>query len=307
MALVFVFPGQGAQYVGMGLGLYEGNERANAVLSEAESAFGGGLLDVMFKGPEEELKKTDYTQPAIFALSAAIYEVVREKYGAKPAFFAGHSLGEYTALYAAGAFDFKSAMELVKIRGKLMQEASLKIKSSMAAVLGLDAEAVKELCARVKDAGYLAAANINAPGQIVVSGDMAAINAAEAAAKELGAKRYIKLSVAGAFHSDIMAPAADGLKRAMESFTFSRLSTPVVANASASRVVEPQEIKDSLVKQVVSPVRWIETVEYLKEHGAGTFVECGPGNVLTGLVKKIDRSLKTVNYAKLEDINSNIL
>lgn len=304
MSIAVVFPGQGSQYVGMGLDLYEGNERANAVIAAADFAFGRGLKDVMFLGPEEELKKTHNTQPAILTASAAAYDIIREKLAGKVAYFAGHSLGEYTALYAAGVMDFETAVKLVKRRGELMQEASTNVKSGMAAVLNLDMEAVKKLCEMVKPAGYMGIANINSPGQIVVSGDMAAIDAGEAAAKELGAKRYVKLPVAGAFHSEVMRPAADGLKSEINKFAIKDAVIPVVANVTASEITKADDIKTSLVSQVVSSVRWVECVEYMMSKGVDTFIEVGPGNVLSGLIKKIDKNLKAINVGKLEEANN---
>jgi [acyl-carrier-protein] S-malonyltransferase len=301
MSTAIIFPGQGSQYVGMGLPFYEGNERANAIFAKARAAFGVELLDTMFSGPEEILKKTDFTQPAIFTFNCAVYEAIRDR--VKPAFFAGHSLGEYSAVFASGALDFETAFMLVKLRGSLMQEASAESEGGMAAVLGLDAEKVKELCAKVSAAGnYLALANINCPGQIVVSGDKAGIDAGEIIARELGAKRYIKLAVAGAFHSRLMQPASDAFKAKIDSFKFGDATVPVISNVTASAVTSGAEIKKLLVEQIVSPVRWIETIEYMKAKGVDTFIEAGPGAVLTGLIKKIDKNLKTINIEKPEDM-----
>lgn len=304
MAIAVVFPGQGSQFVGMGLDLYEGNESVKKLVDAAEAAFGGGLKDVMFTGPEEDLKKTHNTQPAILTASAAAYEAIREKLTGKVSFFAGHSLGEYTALYAAGAMNFETAVKLVKRRGELMQEASTRVKSGMAAVLNLDIETVKKMCEMARPAGYLGVANINSPGQIVVSGEQAAIDAAEAIAKQLGAKRYVKLPVAGAFHSEVMAPAAEGLKSEINKFEIKDVSVPVVANVTASEMARAHDIKAALVSQVVSSVRWIECVEYMKSKGVDTFIEVGPGNVLSGLIKKIDKNLNVINAGKLEETNN---
>ncbi|HRQ43221.1 MAG TPA: ACP S-malonyltransferase, partial [Candidatus Goldiibacteriota bacterium] len=214
----------------------------------------------------------------------------------------GHSLGEYSALCCAGAMDFKTAVEMVKLRGSLMQEASGKSASGMAAVLGLDVENIKLLCEKVKPAGYMSLANINCPGQIVVSGDSAAIDAGEAAAKELGAKRFIKLPVAGAFHSKFMQSAADGMEQSMSVFKMKDTAVPVISNVTAEAVTSAEEIKKLLVRQIVSPVRWIESVEYMKGQGVDTFIECGPGAVLSGLIKKIDKTLKVINIEKPEDM-----
>ncbi|MCX8092762.1 MAG: ACP S-malonyltransferase [Candidatus Goldbacteria bacterium] len=302
MALAIVFPGQGAQYPGMGFDFYNSNEKAKSVFDKADQFFGGGLLDVMFKGTEDDLKKTDYTQPAIFTMSVAIYEAVKDNLE-KPVYFAGHSLGEYSALYAAGAFDLQTGINLVKLRGNLMQQASEKTKSGMAAVLGLDTNKVEELCEKVKNVGYISIANYNCPGQIVISGEIAAIDMAEAIAKELGAKRYIKLSVAGAFHSTVMQPAADIYKERINNFSINDLHTPIVANWTAKEIKKSQEIKEAMVNQITSPVRWIDSIEYLRSKSVDKFIEIGPGAVLSGLIKKIDKSVKIYNIDKLSDID----
>lgn len=302
MALAIVFPGQGSQYSGMGLDFYNSNEKAKSIFDSADKFFGGGLLDVMFKGTEEDLKKTDFTQPAIFTMSVAIFEAIKENLG-KPLFFAGHSLGEYSALFAAGAFDLETAIKLVKLRGTLMQQASEKVKSGMAAVLGLDLEKIKQLCERAKSFGYISVANYNCPGQIVVSGEISAIEAAEQIAKELGAKRYIKLSVAGAFHSALMQPAADVFKEKINDFTIKDIETPVVVNYTAKEVKKSSEIKEAMINQITSSVRWIESIEYISSKSVDKYVEIGPGSVLSGLIKKIDKSAKIYNIDKLSDIN----
>jgi len=302
LALAIVFPGQGSQYSGMGLDFYNSNEKAKSIFDSADKFFGGGLLDVMFKGTEEDLKKTDFTQPAIFTMSVAIFEAIKENLG-KPLFFAGHSLGEYSALFAAGAFDLETAIKLVKLRGTLMQQASEKVKSGMAAVLGLDLEKIKQLCERAKSFGYISVANYNCPGQIVVSGEISAIEAAEQIAKELGAKRYIKLSVAGAFHSALMQPAADVFKEKINDFTIKDIETPVVVNYTAKEVKKSSEIKEAMINQITSSVRWIESIEYISSKSVDKYVEIGPGSVLSGLIKKIDKSAKIYNIDKLSDIN----
>src|ERR1035437_1184288 len=306
MSLALVVPGQGAQYVGMGFDFCEGNERANSIFAMAESALKGklpkSLKDVMFLGPEEELKKTDYTQPAIFTMSCAIYEMLRSRFAGKVAYTAGHSLGEYSALYAAGAFSFEDGIKIVSRRGALMQEASLNNKGSMAAVLGLDNAKIKELCSKASTAGYIAPANYNSPGQVVVSGDVSAIDAGEVYAKELGAKRYIKLAVAGAFHSRHMLSAADGLKADMDKSGIKDAVIPVVSNFLAAEVKSAADIKNALINQITGPVRWVESIEYMKSKGVDTFVEIGPGSVLSGLIKKIDKNFKVFNIDKVSDI-----
>lgn len=306
MSLALVFPGQGAQYVGMGLDFYEGNERANAIFASADfhlkEALKPGLKDVMFTGPEESLKKTDYTQPAIFTMSCAIYEALKDRFAGKVAYAAGHSLGEYSALYAAGAFNFENGIKLVSRRGALMQQASSGNKGSMAAVLGLEDAKIKELCEKAAPAGYIAAANFNSPGQVVVSGDAAAIDAGEAIARTLGAKRYIKLVVAGAFHSRHMHAAADGLKNEISSFGIKDAKVPVISNFLAKEVTSRADIENALINQITGSVRWVESVNYMKEKGVDTYIEIGPGSVLSGLIKKIDKTAKIYNIDKVADV-----
>jgi [acyl-carrier-protein] S-malonyltransferase len=307
MSIALVFPGQGAQYVGMGFDFCEGNERANAIFASAEAELRGKLgirlKDVMFIGPEEELKKTDYTQPAIFTMSCAIYEAIKDKFAGKVAFAAGHSLGEYSALYAAGAVSFKDGIRLVSRRGVLMQQASVNNPGGMAAVLGLDDAKIKVLCEKTSSEGYMTAANLNSPGQVVVSGDMQAIDAGETAAKELGAKRYIKLAVAGAFHSKLMQSAADGLRAEIGNFGIKDASIPVVSNFLAGEVRTADQIKAALISQITGSVRWVESVQYMISKGADTFVEIGPGAVLSGLIKKIDKNVKVFNVDKMTDLH----
>lgn len=300
--LALVFPGQGSQFVGMAKDFYDNFDTAREIINKADEIVGKNFKNIMFSGPEEELKKTDITQPAIFSMSIAIYEIIKEKIKDKIKFCAGHSLGEYSALYAAGAFDIETGLRLVIRRGYLMQVASEKNPGAMAAVLGLDLEKINNLCERVKDTGYLTAANINCPGQIVVSGSKEAVDAAESIAKELGAKRYIKLAVAGAFHSKLMQYASDELKKEIGSYDIKDLKIPVVANYTAKEIVKKEEVKDSLLQQIINPVRWIESIEYIKSKGIDTFLELGPGNVLSGLIKKIDKNLKIYNIEKVQDI-----
>ncbi len=300
--IALVFPGQGSQYVGMAKDFYESFNIAKEIIDKTDEIVGKNFKNIMFSGPKKKLKKTDITQPAIFSMSISIYEVIKEKIENKIAFCAGHSLGEYSALYAAGAFDLATALKLVMRRGTLMQIASEREKSGMAAVLGLDIEKINILCEKVKDKGYLTAANINCPGQIVVSGTLNAIDAAENVAKELGAKRYIKLAVAGAFHSNLMQYASDELKKEIDNYDIKDVKIPVVANYTAKEILKKEEIKESLIKQIVNPVRWIESIEYIKSKGVDTFVELGPGNVLSGLIKKIDKNLKIYNIERVQDI-----
>lgn len=301
MSIAIVFPGQGSQYPKMGADFYASYEKAKIILDSADKFFGGGLLDVIFKGSEEDLKRTEFTQPAIFATSVAIYEAIKTLIE-KPVFFAGHSLGEYSALYAAGAFDLQTGIELVKLRGALMQEASLKAKSGMAAVLGFDVKQAEQLCEKVKNIGYISIANYNCPGQMVISGEIAAIDAAEQVAKEMGAKRFIKLAVSGAFHSELMQPAVVVYKEKIIKFNIKDIEIPVVANYNAKEMRTSLEINDAMVNQITSPVKWIESIEYIRSKSVDKFIEIGPGSVLSGLIKKIDKSLKIYNIDKISDI-----
>lgn len=300
MSIAVVFPGQGAQFVGMAKSLYDKEERAKKIIDSADGMV-PGLKKVMFEGPEEELQKTDFTQPAILAHSIAAFEVIKEKIAQGVSYYAGHSLGEYAALYAAGSLNFETVVKLVKKRGQLMQEASAKTDSGMAAVIGPSPEQMKQLCESLPNIGYIALANINSPVQTVISGEAKAIEAAEAKAKEIGAKRYIRLRVAGAFHSELMKPAAEGLERELEGADIKEAKVPVVANVSAKAVKSAREIKSSLVKQVVSPVRWVESVEFMRAGGVDTFIEAGPGKVLSGLIKKTGRKLNVFNIGEAED------
>ena len=300
MSVAVIFPGQGSQFTGMAKSLYDKEEKAKSIIDSADSIV-PGLKKVMFEGPEEELQKTDFTQPAVLAHSIAVFEVIKDKIAGNVSYYAGHSLGEYAALYAAGSFDFETVVKLVKKRGQLMQEASAKTDSGMAAVIGLSPEQVKQMCESLSNIGYIALANINSPVQTVISGEAKAIEAAEAKAKEIGAKRYIRLRVAGAFHSELMKPAAEGLERELESVDIKEAKIPVVANVSAKAVKSAREIKSSLVKQVVSPVRWVESVEFMRAGGVDTFIEAGPGKVLSGLIKKTDRKLNVFNIGEAED------
>jgi len=300
--IALVFPGQGSQYVGMAKDFYDSFDAAKKIIDRADEIVGKNFRNIIFTGPEEELKKTDITQPAIFTMSVLIYEIVKEKFANKISFCAGHSLGEYSALYAAGAFNFETGLALVMRRGDLMQIASDKNKGGMAAIIGFTIDKINEICEKVKGDGYLTVANINSPNQIVVSGEISAIEKAEKIAIEYGAKRYIKLNVAGAFHSTLMQYAADILKNEINNYEIKDLIIPVIANYSAKEVKTEEEIKDSLIKQIISPVRWVETIEYIKSKNVSTFIEIGPGTVLSGLIKKVDKNLKIYNIDKVQDI-----
>ncbi len=285
MKTALLFPGQGAQYVGMGRTLFEAVPAAREVFERANRALGFPLSRVMFEGPEEELKQTRTTQPAILVHSIAALEASRAVLP-EISFAAGHSLGEYSALVAAGALEFEDAVRIVRVRGELMQKAGEDRTGAMAAILGLDADAVEAAC---RDAGgTVVPANLNSPSQVVISGEVDAVERAMARCKEKGAKRAIRLEVSGAFHSPLMAPASEGLQAHLQALAISRSRVPVIANVSAECVQEPAEIREALALQVLGAVRWEPTVRRLLAGGVARVIELGPGRVLRGLVKAVD-------------------
>ena len=266
-------------------------------LDEANSALGFDLAKICFEGPEEELKKTEITQPAILTISAMCLEAMKSFGGIKAEAAAGHSLGEYSALYAAGALSFKDAVRLVNVRGKLMQTAVPLGEGTMAAILGLDHNVVKDICAKASAKGVVEAANINSPGQIVISGKVAGVAEAGRLCKEAGAKRVIELQVSAPFHSSLMKPAADKLAAELERFAFNDAAMPVVSNVTADYVTSVASIKELLVKQMTSPVQWEGSINKMSGDGFDTFIEIGPGKVLTGLIKKINPKAKIFNVS----------
>ncbi len=293
--IAFVFPGQGAQAVGMGKDAYESSPAAKAVYDKADEALGYSISKLSFEGPEDELRQTANTQPALLATSVALLEVYKGQ-GPKPDYVAGHSLGEYSALVAAGVLEFADAVKLVRSRGLYMEQAVPDGQGAMAAVLGAERAALQALCADVTAAGTVVElANVNCPGQIVVSGSAAGVAAVVERGKEAGAKRVIPLEVSGPFHSSLMQPAADKLAEALAQAEFRDASVPVVANVHARPVTSGAELRELLVKQVVSPVQWEDTIAYLIGEGVDTFVEIGSGTVLAGLIKKIDKTVKIVS------------
>ena len=286
MSTAYVFPGQGAQFPGMGKDLYENNAEAKALFDKADDVLGFSLSTIMFEGTAEELKETKVTQPAIFTLSVIMAKLLGEDF--KPTMVAGHSLGEFSALTSVGALDFESALKLVSARAMAMQKACEMKPSTMAAILGLTDEQVENICAST--AGVVVAANYNCPGQLVISGEIEAIEAACESAKEAGARRALVLPVGGAFHSPMMEPARAELAAAIESTEFHAPLCPVVQNSVAKAVSDPAEIKQNLIDQLTAPVKWTQSVQQMVASGVTDYVECGPGKTLQGLVKKIDRS-----------------
>jgi len=295
--IAFVFPGQGAQTVGMGKDIIHIPE-VQKLFEQADAAAGYALSEIVFEGPEEQLKQTANTQPALLTTSLAYLEAFRRSGGAavKPDYVAGHSLGEWTALAAAGALVPDEAVRLVHMRGRFMEEAVPNGKGAMAAVLGAERDMLKALCDRVTaETGLVELANMNCPGQIVVSGSREGVEAVVARGKEeAGAKRVIPLEVSGPFHSSLMQPAAERLAELLGSVTIERPSVPLIANVTADTADQPDTIRELLVRQVCAPVLWEDSVRKLIALGVDTFVEFGPGSVLTGLIRKTDKSVQTL-------------
>ena len=286
----FVFPGQGAQFVGMGKDLYENNPVAKEMFDKANEILGFNITDLMFNGTDEDLRQTKVTQPAIFLHSVILAKTMGDDFN--PDMVAGHSLGEFSALVAAGALSFEDGLRLVSARAQAMQKACEKTPSTMAAVLALPDAKVEELCASVTEGGVVPA-NYNCPGQIVISGSIEGVDAACAKMLEAGAKRALKLKVGGAFHSPLMEPARAELADAIAHTDFHAPKCPVYQNVNAEPQTDPETIKKNLIAQLTAPVRWTQTIQNMIAAGADTFVEVGPGAVLQGLVKKISSEVAT--------------
>ncbi|MEG0948455.1 MAG: ACP S-malonyltransferase [Bacteroidales bacterium] len=284
----YVFPGQGAQFVGMGKELYENSDKARELFEKANQILGFRITDVMFNGTDEDLRQTKVTQPAVF-LTSVIPALINDE--VKPDMVSGHSLGEFSALVVAGALSFEDGLRLVAKRAEAMQKACELNPSTMAAILGLPDEKVEEICASI-DNEIVVPANYNCPGQIVISGTNAGIDAACAKMTEAGAKRALKLKVGGAFHSPIMEPARGELAEAINDTTFMTPNCPIYQNVDAKPHTDPIEIKDNLNFQLTAPVRWTQSVINMIADGADSFTEVGPGNVLQGLIKKIDKNVE---------------
>jgi [acyl-carrier-protein] S-malonyltransferase len=304
--IAFVFPGQGSQSVGMGKTLADKSEKVASFFKRADETLQTELSSLIFNGPQEELTLTTNAQPALLTTSMAILEYFRE-FNIHADYVAGHSLGEYSALVAAGAFSFEEGVYAVRKRGEFMEAAVPNREGTMAAILGLDREPLTEVTKAISDEGYpVQLANLNCPGQIVISGSRKGVELASEKAKEVGAKRALPLDVSGPFHSSLMQPAAEKFKDVLDGMNIVDAQIPVIANVMAEPITEANVIKEKLVEQLYSPVLWEDSVRKMIELGVDTFIEIGPGKVLSGLVKKIDRSVKTFAVYDLESCQATV-
>ena len=303
--LAMVFPGQGSQKIGMGLDFYNDNSEIYELFKKSDEILGYSISEMCFKGPDSELIKTVNTQPAIFINSIAAWMLLSKK-GFEPSMTAGHSVGEYAALVAAGVLSFEDALRLVAYRGSLMQEAGTKSPGTMAAVMGLDYKTIKECCLDSISAGIVDIANFNTPEQIVISGEVPAVEYAIELLKTKGAKRVLLLNVGAAFHSILMKDAAKQLAKRLDAIEFRKPSIPIVMNYTADIAEDPKTIKEALKKQMLGSVLWVDSIKNMVKSGISVFIEAGPGKALCGMIKKIDLSLKTLNAEDMVSLEKTV-
>ncbi|WP_111640830.1 ACP S-malonyltransferase [Marinimicrobium alkaliphilum] len=302
--LAFVFPGQGSQKIGMLADLAANYPVVTETFAEASEVLGYDLWDLVQNGDQDAINLTERTQPLLLTASVAVWRVWQVQGGAQPALMAGHSLGEWSALVCAGVVAFKDAVKLVQQRGKFMQEAVPAGKGAMAAIIGLSDEQIVSACEQAAEGEVVSAVNFNSPGQVVIAGAAAAVDRAIALCKEAGAKRALALPVSAPFHTALMRPAADNLAAQIEATEFSAPQTPVVHNVTAQTEQDPAAIKALMIEQIYSPVRWVECVQTLQAKGVTTTVECGPGKVLSGLAKRIDKSLNALSMETADEVQA---
>lgn len=303
MKTAFLFPGQASQKVGMGLDLYHDTNLGKKYFDLANDIMGLDLRDIIFNGPDEILRQTKFTQPAIYLVSVILGEILLQK-NIIPIAAAGHSLGEYSALAISGAFSFETGLHLVKLRAKSMQKAGEIMNGTMAAIIGLDKGKIEEICRQSNEKGIVVPANFNAPGQIVISGEVEAVNYAMNLAKETGARKVIELNVSGAFHSPLMSNAKEALTNKLNSIEISDANFPIYSNVTAKPVIKSEEIRESLIQQLENAILWQDSILNMINDGVTNFVEVGPGRVLQGLTKRIDRNVNSSGIETNNDVNS---
>lgn len=301
MSVAVVFPGQGSQFVGMGKDFYDKFDEVKEFYSNADKALGYSLSDIMFNGPENDLKLTQNTQPALVTMSASIWSLIKDK--VQPSFFAGHSLGEYSAVYASGGLSFEETVKAVHNRGKFMQSAVPVGAGAMSAVLGLDEDTVSKVCAGISKANFIVEpANFNCPGQVVIAGSADAVAQAGEELKTAGAKRVVSLPVSAPFHCSLMQPAKDAMAEYLNNITINDLNIPIMNNVDAAVEKTGADVKNALIRQVAGTVKWTQSVENMIAAGVTTFIEVGAGSVLTGLIKKINKTVETINISTVDDL-----